>query len=244
MNNSYTFLIFKEKTNMGKLYNAILGKASGKVGDVVFRIVDGKVYIASHIGSNKISKSPECVSNRKKFASVLNFASAVNRIPDLKIIWNKVRKTTKSGYNKIISMNTKAVVNCQISKQNIITPDGFGLSNINAFISKESVEVSFKLSEDSSKYANEKFSACFVFACSEPISKKYKQSQSICTFVPDVVVSGSSPAVVSLYFNKNFKSVFKMYNNTILFFALTNTKHNNPLYSQSHAFEFSLKKSK
>ena len=88
---------------MGRLVKTVLGKASGKVGDLVFRIVDGKVFIASHIGTNKISKSPECVNNRKRFSAVLKFASAVNKIPDLNIIWSKSRKTAKSGYNKIRS---------------------------------------------------------------------------------------------------------------------------------------------
>ncbi|MFA7360898.1 MAG: hypothetical protein WC139_07655 [Candidatus Kapaibacterium sp.] len=225
---------------MGRLFKTVLGKASGKVGDFVFRIVDGKVIIASHIGTNEISKSPECVNNRKRFAAVLNFASAVNKIPDLKIIWNKSRKSAKSGYNKIISVNTKLVEDYQISKQNIVTPDGFSLFNLDAVLTAQNAVVSFSLSDDSVIYSGKKFNACLVITLSNPVSKLNKTSFSFSNVVPDVVVD-STVSVVSFSL-KNQKKIIDKYRKAIVFFALSNTEQNKPLCSDSFAFEFNFKK--
>ena len=225
---------------MGRFVKTVLGKASGKVGDLVFRIVDGKVIIASHIGTNEISKSPECVNNRKRFAAVLNFASAVNKIPDLKIIWNKSRKAAKSGYNKIISVNTKHVQDNQISKQNIITPDGFGLFNLVAVLTAQNAVISFSLSDDSVIYSGRKFNACLVITLSNPVRKINKASHSFSNVVPDVVVD-STVSEVSFSL-KNQKKIIEKYRKAIVIFALSNTEQNKPLCSESFSFEFSLKK--
>ena len=225
---------------MGRLVKTVLGKASGKVGDLVFRIVDGKVFIASHIGTNKISKSPECVNNRKRFSAVLKFASAVNKIPDLNIIWSKSRKTAKSGYNKIISENIKLVQDNQISKQSIITPDGFGLLNLNAVLTAQNAIVSFSLSDDSAIYSGKKFNACLVISLSKPVSKINKASTSLSSVVPDVIAA-STVSEVSFPL-KNHKRIIEKYRKAELFFALSNTEHSKPLCSASFSFEFNLMK--
>lgn len=225
---------------MGKLYKSVLGKASGKVGDVVFRIINGKVYIASHIGSNKISKSPACVNNRKRFAAVQNYASAVINIPDLKIIWNKSRNEAKSGYNKVISVNTEYMLSSKLTTKNVITPDGFGLRNTCAVLSKDKVTVGFNMKDILPKYSDDTYNACFVLTFSDPIGKKLKTSLSISDFVPDVIPSDVETTEVSLSFNKSQKTFFKNYNNVIVYFSLTNVLHNKPKYSKSYSFEFSL----
>lgn len=236
----YNLLIFKLKSYMGRLVKTVLGKASGKVGDLVFRIVDGKVFIASHIGTNKISKSLECVNNRKRFSAVLNFASAVNQISELNIIWNKSRKAAKSGYNRIISVNTKLVQDNKISKQNIITPDGFGLFNMNAVLNTQNAVVSFSLSDDSIIHSGKKFNACLVITLSNPVSKLNKASLSLGTVVSDVIAD-TTVSEVSFPL-KNQKKVIEKYGKAVLFFALSNTEQNKPLCSESFAFEFNLKK--
>jgi hypothetical protein len=226
---------------MGKLYKPVLGRASGKVGDLVFRNVNGKVFITSHIGSNKISKSPACVNNRFRFAAAVKFAKAVNKLPGLKSVWTKSRIKGGNGYSKIISKNIKSVSNNLITTSNVITPSGFSLTIKDVSLSKTKVSLSFILGYGAAKYTDMNFKANFVIALSKPI--KPGTDKTTVLFADSNVTPSAAEYVVtfSKFANTTGETLLK-YKKAIVFFAITNINSHTgkDIFSFSYANEISL----
>lgn len=105
---------------MAILEKPTLGLVSGKTGDVVYRIVDGKVIITTYPDHIKISTSEECVANRKNFGVLSHIVKVINKIPLLKSIWKKV--PGKNISTKFIKVNKQIYCISKDIKDLIITP--------------------------------------------------------------------------------------------------------------------------
>jgi hypothetical protein len=226
---------------MGRLYKPVLGRASGKVGDIVFRCVDGKVFITSHKGTNKISSSPACVNNRSRFSTVVNFAKAVNNLPDLKCIWSKSPVKGINSYSKIISKNIKAISENLITKSNMITPSGFSLYIDDVLLSTSEVSLSFLIGEKSAAYSGLSFKSNFVIAFYEPVEPETKPPLVI-SLQSSVTPSANNYVDTSAIYDNTARLIYPLYKNAMVFFAITKT--DNPegpdLFSRSYAFDISL----
>jgi hypothetical protein len=226
---------------MGRLYKPVLGRASGKVGDIVFRHVDGKVFITSHKGSNKISSSPACVNNRSRFSTVVNFAKAVNNLPDLKRIWSKSPVKGINAYSKIISKNVKAVSNNLLTKSNMITPSGFSLYIDDVSLSISEVSLSFLIGEKSAAYSGLSFKSNFVIAFSEPVNPETK-TPLVISLQSSVTPSANNYVDTSAVYDNTARLIYPLYKNAVVFFAITKTDNTEEqdLFSHSYAFDISL----
>ena len=226
---------------MGRLLKPVLGRASGKVGDLVFRIIKGKVYITSHIGSNKISDSPHCVNNRSRFSTVVKFAKTVNNLPDLKHIWNKSRIKGGNSYSKIISKNIKSISDNLITTSNKITPDGFSVTIKDVTLSKSKISLSFILDIDAVSSSGLNFKSNFVIALSVPIETDIEKITVLCA-ESNVIPSASEYIKTSADFDNTTGQIVLKYKKAIVFFAITNTNTDNgkELFSYSYANEISL----
>src|ERR1035437_7601218 len=78
-----------------------LGNISGKVGNLVFRVRNGKNYVAKAPGKQRGSISPARKSHAMKFGATGKIASAINSVPELQDIWKKYYKTKNSVFTKI-----------------------------------------------------------------------------------------------------------------------------------------------
>lgn len=108
---------------MAQLTKTVLGRISGRVGDVVFRQRAGKNYVSSRPGNYPATNDPEVLERRANFGLTVGFASAVNSIPGLQAIWQPFAREGKSAYNEICSKNYQFVDNGIIDNRAMIVPE-------------------------------------------------------------------------------------------------------------------------
>ena len=114
---------------MGEVFKTVLGRISGRVGDVIFRQRAGKAYVSSEPGAYPEITDPVVLARRDKFKRTIGFASAINSIDDLKQLWEPYAPAGLSAYNQMFKTNYPYVGADQIGSQAMITPDlGFAIS--------------------------------------------------------------------------------------------------------------------
>lgn len=132
---------------MAQLTNSILGNISGKLGDVVFRKVNGKTVICSRPKSFTPDSSLNGISRRNKFAVNSLFAAAANKIPVIKSIWQYFLSAypyvANNPYNAISKLNYKHLSNEEISDRNFLAPQiGFQFHITNANLTSKNLIIS------------------------------------------------------------------------------------------------------
>lgn len=82
---------------MAKLIKQVLGKVSGAVGDVLFRVRAGNNYVGTRPASYMPGTDAKSVARRQRFALANKFAKAVNIIPPLKSLWKQFKSPTNDN---------------------------------------------------------------------------------------------------------------------------------------------------
>lgn len=227
---------------MGRLYKPVLGRASGKVGDIVFRYTNGNIFITSHKGTNKISTSTNCVNNRLRFAAVVRFAKTVNKLPDLKLIWKKSRKKGATGYSQIITQNINSIFDNNVTTSNIITPPGFFVTVKDVVLTNSTVSLSVLLGSSRTQLTGFEYVSNFIIAFSDPISDAIPDKALILSTESNVTPSETEFVETSALYNNSGIQIMSMYKKAIVFFAITKVvSENKPcLFSSSYATEILL----
>lgn len=94
---------------MAKLDEQLLGKVSGKLGNLVYRNINGKTFISVRPPKYNVTNTKESRKVKKGFKNLIAFASFVNKIPELKKVWSKREVKGVRAYNKIFSHNSSFV---------------------------------------------------------------------------------------------------------------------------------------
>ncbi len=215
---------------MAKLNKKIVGNPSGKVGDVVFRNLNGKTFAIPFKGSNKISNSPACVNNRKRFASAIAFSKLVNSFPDLNKIWRTSSLPGYTGFNKIMKINLPLFVNNLPTVHNVISPPGFNIKIDNFSFFPQLLSVDFT----PSKTFNKTFIVNIIIFLFEPHNKKYIPPF---IFIPktlelsDITKSISSSFALSL--STDDSRIISKYSKSIIYFSLSHTTSASFIFSDS-----------
>jgi hypothetical protein len=227
---------------MGRLLKPVLGRASGKVGDIVFRYANGKIFITSHKGSNKISKSTNCINNRLRFSTVVRFAKAVNKLSDLKYIWAKSRTKGGTGFSQIITRNINSVSQNNITTSNIITPSGFFITVKDVALTNSTVSLSLILLGSRNSQPGLKFRSNFVLSFSEPFDESNTDRTLVLVAESNVVPSDSEYVETSADYDSANSRIINMYKKAVVFFAITrvDTENKVELFSKSFAEEILL----
>lgn len=118
---------------------AVIGKLSGKLGDLTARTRAGKTYYSAQPVSFNSPKDPATLDRRKKFLCTIRFALEVLALPVLKEVWDIVKLPGLSAYNMIARANYHFSTPERSTLENIITPGGFELDVQNALIGADSV---------------------------------------------------------------------------------------------------------
>lgn len=221
---------------MGRLFKPVLGRASGKVGDIVFRYTNGKVFITSHKGTNKISTSTNCVNNRLRFSTVVRFAKAVNMLPDLKHIWAKSRTKGGSGFSQIITRNIKSISQNNITTSNIITPSGLFIKAKDVVLSNTTASLSFLLESSGVPLSGLDFKSNFVISFSEPVDEKNTNKNLVLVAESNVIPSETEYVETSAKYDNTNSQIINMYKKAIVFFAITRIDTENKVETFSFSF--------
>ncbi len=222
---------------MARVNKKIIGRLSGKVGDVVFRNKNGKTFATIHNGTNKISTSPACVNNRKRFTSANTFSKIINSFPDLNKIWRASSLPGYTGYNKIIKNNLPLFENNYPNIRNIISPPGFKIKVKDFSFSPSSFSVNFT----TSKPFNKLFVINIIIFLFEPKNKKYFPSNIYISRTLDLSgIPKSVPSSFSLSFSSEDSRIISNYSKSIIYFSLSHTLSSPFIYSDSTSLEVSL----
>ena len=134
---------------MARLDKSVLGFVSGKLGNVVFRRMNGKKFVSISAKKYKISQSAEAVKGRANFAAVVKFAKFVNSIPELKEAWSSAKIEGTNSYHRIIKYNSKNINSGRLTEDNTITPTGLPLTISSLSLNEENdLELNISFPQD------------------------------------------------------------------------------------------------
>lgn len=102
-----------------------LGEINGKIGNYVFRKVNGKYFVSIRPDHYKMSESTEAKNSRDSFANCVRLAKLVTQFPDLRLVWKSAPIKGSSEYHRILKQNLPFTREGRLSVLNIITPEGF-----------------------------------------------------------------------------------------------------------------------
>lgn len=107
---------------MARVNKQLLGIINGKIGNLVFRNVNGKTFVSNRPLKYNITGTEESTRVKKGFKNLIQFSSYINSIPILKDVWKSKSVRGKRAYNKIFSHNKSHVKSHEISDSLFIVP--------------------------------------------------------------------------------------------------------------------------
>ncbi|MHC1738490.1 MAG: hypothetical protein AB9882_10810 [Ignavibacteriaceae bacterium] len=107
---------------MADLKKPVLGLPDGRIGNIVYRKVKGKVVMSVRPDKYNASYSLAAVSARNKFKSYSKFASFVNKIYPLNPFWMNSESPGSTIYRKILMVNKDRLSGEFLSPNNLIAP--------------------------------------------------------------------------------------------------------------------------
>lgn len=107
---------------MAKVKKSVLGLPIGKIGNIVYRNMNGKLVVSVRPQNYKASYSDKAVTARNMFKSYSKFSSFVNRIYSLAALWNNPELSGSTTYRKILMANKDRLSNEFLSPNNRIAP--------------------------------------------------------------------------------------------------------------------------
>lgn len=150
---------------MAEMKGGLLGKPSGKVGNMVYRIKNKKVHAYQLNRTYKKSFSDKALKNESLFAKVSAFANFLNKSPLLKQLWILSKRPGTYSNLKIYKYNHKSIKLWGISSEARILPTNFTYRNKNVILDKNSLTFEFLSPEINKLYKSQTqdFSAPFTF---------------------------------------------------------------------------------
>ena len=209
---------------MARVNKAVLGFISGKLGDVVFREMNGKKFVSVSAKKYKISQSAEAKEGRANFAAAVKLAKTVNSIAALKEIWTSAKTDGTNSYHKIIKSNAKRVTGGNLTTANKITPDGLPLTLSSAEIQNNKLELSFSFPSDEVSFPAE---LCIIFYFNKDII--HNQITKIEAAEPDDLY------YLNLNLTPEIISALSEFPNPVVYFAVAGQPVKNKIYWASTA---------
>jgi len=109
---------------MGRLSGGVFGFPSGKAGDVIFRVRNGKVYFCAAPGSRKKEPSEKAAKILSRFAFCSSFSSAAGKIRIFRELWGNSSVEAESLHNRIMKININRVKPEYDLSGLLLTPEG------------------------------------------------------------------------------------------------------------------------
>lgn len=98
---------------MARILNSNFGLISGKVGDFVYKVKNGKQFISAAPSRRVVDNSLSAVSRRKKFSACSKISSALSKDVLLKSVWNNDSPLEKSSAFTKISKFLYPLINSE-----------------------------------------------------------------------------------------------------------------------------------
>lgn len=199
----------------------VLGKPTGRVGNVVYRNVSGKTVISEYVKTIRISKSKNCVRNRSRFAVCTDFAVAASSVNPINKIWKYSNAPGRSAYTKLIKANIKLVDDSKPSPASTITPQGgINLSIYNVAISNNSITVGYKINRTAAPGLLPPYTCTILSYCFNKRSENIEIDDDYFSITANVPKeSGGSTDFVSFNINDYTKNCINSFKKARIYFA-------------------------
>jgi hypothetical protein len=215
---------------MARIINSHLGIPIGKMGDIVFKRRNKKIFSQFAAENYKETTSERVIKNRNLFGEVTVFSNFVNRSPVIKFIWNKRKDMPGKAANlKIYKYNHPTIKYYGISSGCKILPYCLQIYEAAVGLTKDTLTFSFKNhnSKGLIPESYKDFKAPFLFTAiihmEEPVSEKVKHKQ-VNIRLEEMLESGelSGGGFTHFTFNtaKNSFEIIKDYNKIIVYPAI------------------------
>ena len=127
---------------MALLTGSILGEVTGKMGNKVFRRMNGKTFVSDRPLKYKPAKTTAARKVRSSFGMGTMLSIKLIADPRLKEVWAAARIEGTDSYRRIIKHNTKNINAGALTVRNKITPDGLFLGVESATLENEVLHLS------------------------------------------------------------------------------------------------------
>ena len=213
---------------MANITNELTGRASGKVGNLVYRITNGQTSLCSAPLKPKPATDPKVIARRNRFRMALRLASAMNSIAPLKTLWKNTEildiSNKLSPFSKMIRKNYPSVTETGILDNLYLGPTyGFGVTTTDVSVSDSDVNVSIDPIGNSQNIDTsiEKFItlAC-VFLLTDPINPNDAKYVFHSAKSGNVALNLVNPLSFSLSLDGDVNKKFSAYDTTRAFFVL------------------------
>lgn len=206
--------------------NPLLGTIRGRIGDLVFKQVNGKSYVAARPHPrSKSSYSDAERAKQKRFAMNTKLASAINKIDVLKPLWQKAANERMSTYNAISKANYSLVGNKEFIVSPKLTPDsiGYDISILSLNYSKGNISITFPFDTlgliQDFNIVNRVIVAGVIYL-RNPIDQCKDDFRFLSVTSDAVQVSEGNDIALSLELNDVNKQSIDSYSNAAFFFCL------------------------
>jgi len=157
-------------------FNSLLGRLSGKIGDVVFYQRGGTTFVKRRPSKRSTPYTELEKKQHSKFGFACKLSSKIGSIGEIKHFWKPERQNGRSSCNKIFKENYR-LINKDTLEANIkLTPDyGFSQGEYAGKINKDGLQIEFAPAENPRENygANLKFvMAAGVIILKSPREKK------------------------------------------------------------------------
>ncbi|MDP2039335.1 MAG: hypothetical protein Q8L04_18310 [Ignavibacteria bacterium] len=188
--------------------NNILGRVSGKLGNLILRRRYGKDIIYSKPDAYNISYSDKAIAGRAKFANTVKLARLINSNLELSSIWKRAELKGTNSYQKIIKLNSRFTTVEGLSLKNLITPPGIAASSVLLEFERSGISVRLECSIKSTSLK----ATLYILLC--PISEGKSPNLSLLiswdTLINEQFIKGTafySPLIKS-YLKDSLKIIF------------------------------------
>ena len=208
---------------MAKIRKQVLGRVSGAVGDVLFRVKNGKGYVGTRPVSFIPGKDDLSIARRKRFALSVKYAKTVNEIASLKYFWKQFKSPTQSAYNFIMKSNYHAILPDDVTGSATMVPDvGFSVNISSSTITADETKVSIDPIGNNSgidPLVETKIQLASVIFFKAPLSESYALYHFLPLLSPEISLSLTEATQFVIPLSDQQSQIFTQYSTHKAFFA-------------------------
>ncbi len=115
----------------------------GRLGDFIARNYEGHIILSKRPSKYKINQGLKAKEGRNKFGVTAHFSKSIASLPTLKAIWKTVKGFDRTVFHTICKYNFDKSSASKPTLNNIITPNGFLLPDIDAAVDAGEIAASF-----------------------------------------------------------------------------------------------------
>jgi hypothetical protein len=213
---------------MARIKNELTGRASGKVGQQIYRIRDGKTSLCALPASFKVSQSELAVKGRNRFGLTLKTAQAMGQISQLKHFWKitsiSAGDSNRSPFNKMVKCLYPYVLQDNLDDVMPIVPGlGFIAENDTVTLANNSIAAELNpvgIAQGIDTTVEKFFQLVCIIHCKIPVDERKAPYNFIWCISDKVTLNLTNPLSLSIPIAGTKTTLFDLYTDHKAYFTL------------------------